>query len=60
MNYCSYTFISMVWEVKTTDEYDTWFLNLTENGQEAVRMKVELYLSAGTRREKVKSCFIGI
>jgi len=41
MNYCSYT-INMAWEVKTTDEYDNWFLGLAESGQEAVRMKVEL------------------
>jgi len=37
----------MAWEVETTDEYDNWFLNLTENGQEAIRMKVELLTEYG-------------
>jgi len=32
----------MAWVVETTDEYDTWFLDQTENGQESIRMKVEL------------------
>ena len=32
----------MAWEVKTTDEYDAWFLEQVEDGQEAIRMKVEL------------------
>lgn len=32
----------MAWKVETTDEYDTWFLAQDENGQESIRMKVEL------------------
>ena len=32
----------MAWVVETTDEYDAWFLDLVENGQESIRMKVEL------------------
>jgi len=32
----------MAWEVKTTDEYNQWFLEQTENGQESIRIKVEL------------------
>ena len=32
----------MAWEIETTEEYDTWFLDLIENAQEAIRMKVEL------------------
>jgi hypothetical protein len=32
----------MVWEVETTDEYGTWFLAQDENGQESIRIKVEL------------------
>ena len=42
MNNSSYNKISMAWEVKTTDEYDVWFLEQTEDGQESIRMKVEL------------------
>jgi hypothetical protein len=37
----------MVWEVETTDEYDTWFLEQTEDSQEAIRMKVELLREYG-------------
>ncbi|MDR0448286.1 MAG: type II toxin-antitoxin system RelE/ParE family toxin [Treponema sp.] len=37
----------MGWEVETTDEYDTWFLEQSENGQEAIRMKVELLTEYG-------------
>ena len=32
----------MAWEIETTEEYDAWFLDLAENGQEAIRVKVEL------------------
>ena len=32
----------MAWEVKTTDEYDSWFLEQVEDGQASIRMKVEL------------------
>jgi len=32
----------MAWDVKTTDEYDVWFLEQAEDGQESIRMKVEL------------------
>ena len=34
-------------EVETTNEYDNWFLNQTENGQESIRMKVELLAEYG-------------
>ena len=37
----------MTWEVETTEEYDTWFLKLAENGQEAIRTKVELLAEYG-------------
>jgi hypothetical protein len=39
----------MPWEVETTDEYDTWFLEQTEDGQESIRMKVELLMEYGPR-----------
>ena len=32
----------MAWDVKTTDEYDAWFLEQIEDGQASIRMKVEL------------------
>ena len=32
----------MAWEVDTTEEYDAWFLELTEDGQASIRMKIEL------------------
>jgi len=32
----------MTWEVETTEEYDAWFLEQSENEQEAIRTKVEL------------------
>ena len=32
----------MVWEVKTTDEYDAWFLEQVEDGQASICMKVGL------------------
>ena len=37
----------MAWEVETTDEYDTWFLEQVEDGQESIRMKVELLTEYG-------------
>jgi hypothetical protein len=37
----------MAWEIETTDEYDTWFLEQAENEQEAIRMKVELLTEYG-------------
>ena len=37
----------MAWEIETTDEYDVWFLEQDENGQEAIRMKVELLAEYG-------------
>ena len=32
----------MAWEVETTNEYDSWFLAQTKNGQASIRMKVDL------------------
>ena len=32
----------MAWEVITTDEYDAWFLEQADDGQESIRMKVDL------------------
>jgi hypothetical protein len=37
----------MGWAVETTDEYDAWFLEQAENGQELIRMKVELLAEYG-------------
>ena len=37
----------MAWEVETTEEYDSWFLNLAEDGQESIRIKVELLAEYG-------------
>jgi hypothetical protein len=37
----------MAWEVETTDEYDAWFLEQTEDGQESIRIKVELLTEYG-------------
>jgi len=37
----------MAWEVESTDEYDAWFLEQTENGQASIRMKVELLVEYG-------------
>ena len=37
----------MAWEIETTDEYDSWFLDQTENGQASIRMKVELLAEYG-------------
>ena len=37
----------MPWQVETSDEYDTWFLEQAENGQASIRMKVELLAEYG-------------
>jgi hypothetical protein len=37
----------MAWEVETTDEYDAWFMEQGEDGQESIRMKVELLTEYG-------------
>jgi len=37
----------MAWEVDTTDEYDAWFLEQGEDGQESIRTKVELLTKYG-------------
>ena len=37
----------MAWEIETTEEYDTWFLEQAENEQEAIRVKVELLAEYG-------------
>jgi hypothetical protein len=37
----------MTWDVETTEEYDTWFLELEEDGQASIRMKVELLAEYG-------------
>jgi hypothetical protein len=37
----------MAWEIETTDEYDEWFLDQTEDSQAAIRMKVELLSEYG-------------
>jgi hypothetical protein len=37
----------MAWEVDTTDEYDAWFLEQGEDGQESIRTKVELLTEYG-------------
>jgi len=37
----------MPWEVETTEEYDTWFLDQAGNEQEAIRIKVELLSEYG-------------
>jgi hypothetical protein len=47
MNYSSYSKDKMAWEVETTEEYDTWFLAQAEDGQESIRMKVELLTEYG-------------
>ena len=39
----------MAWKVETTEEYDAWFLDLAENGQESIRIKVELLAEYGPR-----------
>ena len=47
MNYSSYTFYRMVWEVETTDEYDAWFLEQNADGQASIQMKVEVLKEYG-------------
>ena len=37
----------MAWEVETTEEYDAWFLEQADNGQEAIRTNVELLTEYG-------------
>jgi len=37
----------MAWRIETTDEYDAWFLEQVENGQEAIRTKIELLAEYG-------------
>jgi len=37
----------MAWEVDTTDEYDAWFLEQGEDGQESIRTKVEFLTEYG-------------
>jgi hypothetical protein len=37
----------MAWKVDTTDEYDTWFIEQTGEGQASIRMKVELLAEYG-------------
>jgi len=39
----------MAWDIETTEEYDAWFLEQAENGQEAIRMKVELLAEYGPK-----------
>jgi hypothetical protein len=37
----------MAWEVETTDEYDDWFAEQTEDSQASIRMRVELLVEYG-------------
>jgi hypothetical protein len=37
----------MAWDVDTTDEYDAWFMDQEEDGQAAIRMKVEFLTEYG-------------
>jgi len=37
----------MAWEVDTTDEYDSWFLEQSEGGQASIRTNVELLTKYG-------------
>ena len=37
----------MAWEIETTDEYNSWFLEQTEESQFSIRMKVELLTEYG-------------
>jgi hypothetical protein len=37
----------MAWNVETTDEYDAWFTEQTEDSQASIRMKVELLTEYG-------------
>jgi hypothetical protein len=47
MNNSSYNLYLMAWEVDTTEEYDAWFMDQTEDGQAAIRMKVEILAEYG-------------
>jgi len=37
----------MAWQVETTEEYDTWFLEQTEDDQICIQVKVELLKEYG-------------
>jgi len=37
----------MEWQVETTEEYDTWFMEQNADGQASIRMKVELLKEHG-------------
>jgi hypothetical protein len=37
----------MAWDVDTTEEYDAWFMDQTEDGQAAIQMKVEFIKEYG-------------
>ena len=37
----------MAWEIETTDEYASWFLEQSDDGQASIRMKVELLSEYG-------------
>ena len=37
----------MAWEIEATDEYDTWFLEQSNDSQASIRMKVELLREYG-------------
>ncbi|MCL2479310.1 MAG: type II toxin-antitoxin system RelE/ParE family toxin [Treponema sp.] len=37
----------MAWDVRTTDEYCTWFLDQTDDSQVSIQMKVELLKEYG-------------
>jgi hypothetical protein len=37
----------MGWKVETTEEYDVWFLEQSENGQASIQMKVEFLKEYG-------------
>ncbi|MDR2897239.1 MAG: type II toxin-antitoxin system RelE/ParE family toxin [Spirochaetaceae bacterium] len=47
MNYNSYILPETLWEVETTEEYDTWFMEQDEDSQASIRMKVELLTEYG-------------
>jgi hypothetical protein len=37
----------MAWKVESTDEFDAWFFEQTEDSQVSIRMKVELLMEYG-------------
>jgi hypothetical protein len=37
----------MAWKVETTDEYDAWFLEQSEDSQESIQIKVEFLKEYG-------------